>query len=87
MLVAGIADPGNAISLLGPLANYTPSIFGGPGAIGAAREVAQDATSALLRRSAPASIGQVVATYVPTSYDEAMTTMDTVIGLSMPNRR
>ncbi|VVP61910.1 hypothetical protein PS870_06475 [Pseudomonas fluorescens] len=79
-LVAGIADPGNAISLLGPLVSYTPSTFGGPGAIGAAREVAQDATSALLRRSALASIGQVVATYVPASYDEAMDTMETVTG-------
>ena len=80
VLVAGIADPGNAISLLGPLASYTPSTFGGSGAIGAAREVAQDATSALLRRSVLVSIGQVVATYVPTSYDEAMTTMETVTG-------
>jgi Mu-like prophage DNA circulation protein len=52
VLVAGIADPGNAISLLGPLASYTPSTFGGSGVIGDAREVAQDATSALLRRSA-----------------------------------
>ncbi|VVN45680.1 hypothetical protein PS655_05796 [Pseudomonas fluorescens] len=80
VLVAGIADPGNAISLLGLLASYTPSTFGGSGVISGAREVAQDATSALLRRSALAPIGEVVATYVPTSYDEAMTTMEMVTG-------
>ncbi|WP_248769131.1 DNA circularization N-terminal domain-containing protein [Pseudomonas sp. MWU12-2345] len=79
-LVAGIADPGDAIALLGPLASYTPTTFGGAGAIGVARGVAQDATSALLRRAALASIGQVVATYVPTSYDEAISTMGTVTG-------
>jgi len=79
-LVASIADPGSAISLLGPLASYTPATFGGPGAIGTARQVAQAATSALLRRAALAAIGQVVATYVPSSYDEAMTTMGVVTG-------
>ncbi|MFA7942066.1 DNA circularization protein [Pseudomonas brenneri] len=73
-LVASIADPGNAIELLGSLARYTPPpIVGSP-----ARGVAQDATSALLRRAALASIGKVVATYVPTSYDEAMVTLATV---------
>ena len=79
-LVAGISDPGNAISLLGPLASYTPASFSGSGAIGSARATAQDATAALLRRTALASIGQVVATYVPQSYDEAIATMNTVTG-------
>lgn len=79
-LVAGIVDPGNAISLLGPLASYAPSAFNGSGTIGVARATAQDATAALLRRAALASIGQVVATYVPQSYDEAIATMNAVTG-------
>jgi prophage DNA circulation protein len=79
-LVAGIADPGNAIALLGPLASYAPTAFNGSGTIGVARATAQDATAALLRRAALASIGQVVATYVPQSYDEAIATMNTVTG-------
>jgi prophage DNA circulation protein len=79
-LVAGIADPGNAIALLGPLASYTPAAINGTGTIGAAKTVAQNATSALLRRAALAAIGRVVATYVPASYDEAISTMTTVTG-------
>lgn len=79
-LVAAIADPGNAISLLGPLASYTPAAFSGSGAIGAGKATAQDATAALLRRAALAAIGQVVATYVPQSYDQAIATMNTVTG-------
>jgi hypothetical protein len=79
-LVAGIADPGNAIALLGPLAAFTPPAFSGDGVIGSARGVAQDATSALLRRSALSAIGKVVATYVPASYDEAISTMGIVTG-------
>lgn len=79
-LVASIADPGNAIELLGSLARFKPSPVTGGGIVGAAREVAQNATSALLRRAALASIGKVLAAYVPTSYDEAMTTMATVTG-------
>lgn len=79
-LVASIADPGNAIELLGSLARFKPTPVAGSGVVGAALEVAQDATSALLRRAALASIGKVVAAYVPTSYDEAMTTMTTVTG-------
>ena len=77
-LVEGIADPGDAISLLGPLATFAPAAFTGGGAIGAASAVAQAATSALLRRAALSAIGNVVAAYVPTSYDEAISTMTTV---------
>ncbi|WP_454843317.1 DNA circularization protein [Pseudomonas gorinensis] len=80
-LVASIADPGNAIELLESLALYTPVPVAGSGIAGAARKVAQDATSALLRRMALASIGQVVAAYVPTSYDQAITIMTKVTGL------
>ncbi|UHH28291.1 DNA circularization N-terminal domain-containing protein [Pseudomonas veronii] len=79
-LVASIADPGNAIELLGSLARFKPTPVTGSGVVGASLEVAQDATSALLRRAAMASIGKVVAAYVPTSYDGAMTTMETVTG-------
>lgn len=79
-LVSSIADPGNAIELLGSLARFNRPPVAGSGVVGAALEVAQDATSALLRRAALASIGKVVAAYVPTSYDEAMTTMATVTG-------
>jgi len=79
-LVAGIADPGDAIALLGPLASYTPEAFSGAGVISSARVVAQNATAALLRRAALAAIGKVVATYVPSSYDEAIDTMGVVTG-------
>lgn len=43
-LVASIADPGNAIELLGSLARFTPPPVVGSGIVGAARLVAQDAT-------------------------------------------
>ena len=79
-LVAGIADPGHALTLLAPLASYTPAAFRGSGSIGVARGIAQDATAALLRRAALASIGKVVAAYVPNSYDEAMRTLTTATG-------
>ena len=80
-LVASVADPGRAIALLGPLATFSPTASTGNATIGAAKGVAQDATSALLRRAALAAIGNAVATYVPTSYDEAISTLNIVTGL------
>ena len=79
-LLAGIADPGDAITLLGPLVSFTPTSYSGVGVVGAARGVAQDATASLLRRAALAAMGKVLASYVPSSYDEAMSTMSTVTG-------
>lgn len=79
-LLAGIADPGDAIILLAPLVSFTPSTYSGVGAVGTARAVAQDATASLLRRAALAAMGKVLASYVPSSYDEAMSTMSTVTG-------
>lgn len=80
-IVASVADPGSAITLLAPLATYTPSAPTGSAVMGQAKAVAQAATGALIRRSALAAIAQVVVDYVPTSYDEAITTMNVVIGL------
>ena len=77
-LLAGIADPGDALSLLGPLVSFTPSTYSGVGVVGAARAIAQDATASLLRRAALAAMGKVLASYAPSSYDEAMSTMRTV---------
>lgn len=79
-LLVGIADPGDAISLLGPLVSFTPSTYSGVRAVGTARGVAQDATASLLRRAALAAMGKVLATYAPSSYDEAISTMTTVTG-------
>lgn len=79
-LVAGIADPGDAIALLGPLVSFKPTAYNGTGTVGVARTVAQDATAALVRRSALAAMGKVVASYAPGSYDEAITSMSTVTG-------
>jgi len=79
-LVAGIADPGDALALLGPLAQYTPGRFTSSSTIGAAQATAQAATSALLRRLSLVSLAQVVAVYAPASSDEALVTLATVVG-------
>lgn len=79
-IVASVADPGTAISLLGTLASYSPDNFTSSSAIGDAQAVAQDATSALLRRGALSALARVAATYAPASYDDALTTMQTVVG-------
>lgn len=79
-LLAGIADPGDAISLLVPLVSFSPTTYSGAGDAGAARGVAQDSTASLLRRAALAAMGKAVASYVPSSYNEAMSTMSNVTG-------
>ncbi|WP_110947412.1 DNA circularization protein [Pseudomonas bohemica] len=79
-VVDSVADPGKAMTLLGTLASYTSDEFTSSSAIGEGKATAQAATSALLRRAAIAALAQVAATYAPVSYDDALSTMQTVTG-------
>ncbi len=79
-IVASIADPGDAIVLLGPLAIYRPVAFTSDSDLGKAKATAQEATSALIRRAAIAAIARVAADYAPVSHDQAMDTMGVVLG-------
>lgn len=79
-IVASVADPGDAITLLGPLATYRPETFTSDSDLGIAKNVAQEATSALIRRAAIAAIARVSADYAPASHDQAIDTMNGVVG-------
>ncbi len=79
-LAGAIGNPGDAINRLGKLATYSPTPIVGGGQVAAAMLVAQQATSAIVRRAAIAAIAQAVAAYAPSSYDDAANLMDTVTG-------
>lgn len=70
-LYAAIVNPGDAVRLFGALATYQPGVNTAPGQVGAAQVVAQDATNALLRRAALGALARAVASYQPSSYDDA----------------
>lgn len=80
-LAASIPDPGTAISLLGDIATYSPDMSTSNSVIGNGQAVAQDATSALFRRYAIAALARAVATYAPSSYDDAAATLRYVTGI------
>jgi prophage DNA circulation protein len=71
-LSSSIANPGDAVRLFGSLGGYTPNVvISGAGQTQSAQLIAQAATGALLRRAAIGALARAVATYVPTSYDDA----------------
>jgi prophage DNA circulation protein len=76
-LSAAIVSPGDAIRLFASLAAYTPSAPSGSGQINAGQALAQNAVSALLRRAAIGALARAVATYTPTSYNDAINIMTT----------
>jgi prophage DNA circulation protein len=71
-VLAACTSPADAIGALTQMAQFTPPVLpldGSP--IGAAMTTAQNATAALLRRSAVIGVCQASASYQPTSYDDA----------------
>ena len=79
-VASSIQNPGDVINRLAALATYVPSGPTGAGQVGNAMAVAQAASSALVRRSAIASIANAVATYAPSSYDDAASLRTQVTG-------
>lgn len=80
-LADAIVNPGDSIRLFSSLAGYAPPAVGGSGQTATGQQVAQDATAALLRRSAIAETVIALAAYAPTSYDDAVTIRNTVTGI------
>jgi prophage DNA circulation protein len=80
-LVAAIANPADGIRLLQPLVSYAPIVYAASGQLGQAKQIVMDASSAAVRRCALAGLAQIVATYVPSSYDDAAVVRSTVLGL------
>nr|GAT43696.1 predicted protein [Mycena chlorophos] len=78
-LSAAIINPADAIRLFGSLAAYSPSSPAGSGQTQAGRVVAQDAVSALLRRASITGMATAVATYTPTSYNDALDVRSTLL--------
>lgn len=77
-LRATAADPADGIRMLMNLASYTPSPVFGTSTISQAMQTMQSSTAALLRRSAQAGLARAVASWQPTSFDDAQTMMKTV---------
>jgi prophage DNA circulation protein len=76
-LSSAIVNPGDAIRLFASLAAYSPPAPAGSGQINAGQAWAQSAVSALLRRAAIGALGRAVATYTPSSYNDAISVMTT----------
>lgn len=71
-LSKSIANPGDAVRLFESLGGYTPVMtIAGSGQTQSGQQIAQAATGALLRRAAIAGLARAIASYVPTSYDDA----------------
>ncbi|HEF4732746.1 DNA circulation family protein [Burkholderia multivorans] len=77
-LRATAADPADGIRMLMNLASYMPSPVFGTSTISQAMQTMQSSTAALLRRSAQAGLARAVASWQPTSFDDAQTMMKTV---------
>lgn len=75
-----IVNPADAVRLFGSLATYQPADSASAGQMVTAQNVAQDATSALLRRAAIGALARAVAAYQPSSYDDAANVRGTVVG-------
>lgn len=79
-VLSAAPDPTDAVRLLSGLSVYAPTTYVGTGQVGQARAIAQDATSALLRRASLAALLRAVALYVPSSYDDAAALRSLVLG-------
>ncbi len=78
---AACTDPADAIRLLTPLAQYSPTISPGSAPIGQDMATVQTAIAAVGRRAALASIALAAADYQPTSYADALALLTVLIGL------
>jgi prophage DNA circulation protein len=78
-LATAIPNPGDAVRLFGLLSSYTTSgMICSAGQIQHAQCLTQDATDALLRRSAIAQLARSITFYVPSSYDDAIAVRNSV---------
>lgn len=66
-------NPGDAVRLFGGLVGYTPTLDPVAGQTGAAMQIAQDATAAVLRRASIGEMARAAVSYAPSSYDDAQT--------------
>ncbi|MGC1549437.1 MAG: DNA circularization N-terminal domain-containing protein [Rhodanobacter sp.] len=78
-LSTAIVNPGDAVRLFNTLGAFAPIISTvGTGQTSAAQQIAGTATAALLRRAAIGAITRAAASYVPSSYNDAVTTRNLV---------
>jgi prophage DNA circulation protein len=68
-------DPADAIRLLSSLAVFNPPILSSAAPIGMSIATFQTAVGALCRRAALTSLSRAIASYQPTSYNDAQTVM------------
>ncbi|CAB3783309.1 hypothetical protein LMG28688_01621 [Paraburkholderia caffeinitolerans] len=80
-LAATMASPSDAIRSLSTLASFSPSGTFTSSTIGVAMSTMQTAASALLRRAAFSQLALAVATWQPSSYDDAISMMSSVTDL------
>jgi prophage DNA circulation protein len=80
-LAAVTPNPGDTIDRLATLATYGAPPVPGNGQVAHAMQIAQDATSALVRREALGAIGEAAGNYAPSSYDDAAALRLRVAGL------
>ncbi|MBR8435199.1 DNA circularization N-terminal domain-containing protein [Burkholderia cenocepacia] len=74
-VLATASDPADGIRSLMNLAGYAPTSAFGTSPIGSAMRTMQVSTAALLRRSALAGVATAVASWQPTSFDDAQKMM------------
>ncbi|NTZ82193.1 DNA circulation family protein [Burkholderia metallica] len=77
-VLATASDPADGIRSLMNLAGYAPATAFGTSPIGSAMLTMQVSTAALLRRSALAGVATAVASWQPTSFDDAQNMMVTL---------
>jgi prophage DNA circulation protein len=80
-VLAALPDPQDAVRLLQVLAGFTPTGPTGSDAVGVAIGIMRDALGDMLRRAAIAALARASAIYNPSSYNDAMTVMTSVVGV------
>jgi prophage DNA circulation protein len=78
-VAAAVSNPADQIRLLLPLTAATAMMNTAADAIGQAQTTVAAVLSALFRRSALAALAQAEAAYTPTSYDDAMATLASIV--------
>lgn len=78
---ASANDPADQINALVPLLVFTAPVSGGSDAIAVGINICANATAALCRVSALAEVGNAIAAYRPTSYDDAVARQTSVVAL------
>lgn len=71
-------NPADAVRIFSGLGAYTPDPVTTTGQTGSAAAIAQAATAALLRRAALGELSRAAVSYIPSSYDDAISVRNTV---------